>query len=165
MMSLRAAGSIAPLGLVWVSWVGSWRFTVRNSRLPRSTVQGSQFMAKPRPLDRLVPSRDSPLGLERHLYISSTSLFRFHIQVTTPSGYKKCPLADWSSQPRHCALDGGVQAGGKPKGLLKPYCGPDRKSGGSLRCGRRKAEKENTVRRHACVLNLKKLNPSQRIPA
>src|SRR5262245_1127928 len=26
-MSLRAAGSIAPLGLVWVSWVGSWRFT------------------------------------------------------------------------------------------------------------------------------------------
>jgi hypothetical protein len=30
-MSLRAAGSIARLGLVSLTWVGSWRFTVRSS--------------------------------------------------------------------------------------------------------------------------------------
>src|SRR5262245_1127929 len=34
------------------------------------------------PLAGLASGRDSPLGLERHLCISSTSLFRFHIQVT-----------------------------------------------------------------------------------
>ena len=82
MISLRAAGSIAGLGLAGVSWVRSWWFTNSGSQL---AVHGLRFA---------VHGQAASPGLawfwvRIHLLvgtrfrISPTLLFRFHIQVAT----------------------------------------------------------------------------------
>ena len=81
MMSLRAAGSTVWLGLVSVSWVGSWRFTVSVYcwGRPKFTIRSSS-------LRRIAPGAasmsdyGSPHCLEHHLCISSRRLFRLHVR-------------------------------------------------------------------------------------